>query len=327
LIYVPGPESAGSGENVIPVWVDRTGREIGPALNVAVQFPRGPRLSPDGKRLLLVSGPPGNADVSIFDLGGRPPLPLVDTGNNTAPLWSPDGTRVLFTQSGGGTWGLFSIPSDGSALEPEPVPIAVESDPFSEILPRPPLAWMPDGRLILAVARVTGGSRDLLTVPAGGGKAEDLIKTEFSEDSARVSPDGRWLAYRSNRSGRSEIWVRATAGAAPVRVSQDGGREPVWSRNGRELFYLQENKMIAVAVKAGQEFSFSPPVTLFDRPYWHSEDPTGFSPVGGYDVAADGRFLMIPIPGGESDRALAPATGIVVVQNWVEELKQKLPKP
>ena len=121
---------------------------------------------------------------------------------------------------------------------------------------------MPDGRLILAVLHPSGGGSDLLMLPADGGKADELIKTEFSEDSARVSPDGRWLAYRSNRSGRSEIWVRATAGSAPVRVSQDGGREPTWSRDGRELFYLQ-----------------------------------GLDDLGTYDVAADGRFLMIPESG------------------------------
>ena len=326
LIYVPGPESAGTGESVIPVWVDRTGREIGPALNVSLQLPRSLRLSPDGRRLLLVSGPPADGDVSIFDLGGRPPLPLVDAGNNAASIWSPDGTRVLFTGSRGAAWGLYSIPSDGSALQPQPVSIDSGSgDPFSDILPKPPLAWMPDGRLIFGVGRATGGGSDLLTIPAGGGKAEDLVTTEFSEDSARVSPGGRWLAYRSNRSGRSEIWVRATGGSAPVRVSQDGGREPVWSRDGRELFYLQGNKMIALAVKGGQQFSFAPPVLVFDRPYFHFDDPTGLTFAGSYDVAADGRFLMIPEAGGDPNRAAAPATGIVVVQNWVEEIKQRVP--
>jgi hypothetical protein len=145
-----------------------------------------------------------------------------------------------------------------------------------DFLPWPPLTWMPDGRLIFAAVRNGGGS-DLLTVSAGGGEAEDLLVTEFSEDAARVSPDGRWLAYRSNRSGRSEIWVRAIAGSAPIRVSQDGGREPIWSRDGRELFYLQGNKVIALTVKAGQEFSFAPPRVLFDRPYspGFGDNPTG----------------------------------------------------
>ena len=84
--------------------------------------------------------------------------------------------------------------------------------------------------------------------------------------------------------------------------------------------------MMAIAVKAGPEFSFAPPVLLFDRPYTHGEDPAGFTTFGGYDVAADGRFLMIPESGGDPNRGAAPAAGIVVVQNWVEELKQKLPK-
>jgi serine/threonine-protein kinase len=330
LIYVPEPESTGPGTTIRPVWVDRGGREIGPVLNVSGLNPQNPRLSPDGKRLLLVSGPLGDTDVSIFDLGGRPPLPVADTGDNLAPMWSRDGARVLFTSSRGGTWGLYSIPSDGSVLQPESIAISFEkgTDAFSPVAPLIPLTWMSDGRLILAVLPPTGGGSDLVALPADGGKADALIKTEFNEDSARVSPDGRWLAYRSNRSGRSEIWVRATAGSAPVRVSQDGGREPVWSRDGRELFYLQGNKMIALAVKAGPEFSFASPVVLFDRPYFHGwggDVVAGLEVISSYDVAADGRFLMIPEAGGESNRATAPATGIVVVQNWDQELKRLAP--
>jgi serine/threonine-protein kinase len=280
-------------------------------------------LSSDGRRLLLESGPPNDGDVSIFDLGGRPPLPLVDTGNNGAPIWSLDGTRVLFSSFRGGAWGVYSIPSDGSTLQPQPISIdRGKDDVLVDVAGGSPLSWMPDGRLIVAVVRALGSS-DLLAVPTDGGKAEDLVKTVYAEDSARVSPDGRWLAYRSNRTGRSEIWVRATAGPPPVPVSQDGGREPVWSRDGRELFYLQGNKMMAVAVKAGQQFTSAAPVPLFDRPYFHFTLDI-LDSVRSYDVAADGRFLMIPESGGDPNRAAV--TGIVVVQNWTEELKQKVPR-
>ena len=319
---MPGPESTGPGTNIRPVWVNRSGRELSPVLNVSGVLPRSPRLSPDGKRLLLVTGPPADGDLSIFDLGGRPALPLADAGNVIAPMWSRDGARVIFTASRGGAWGLYSLPSDGSALQVESISISFEKGYDSLTFSRPPLAWMPDGRLILAVVRTTGGGSDLLTLPAEGGKAEELVRTEFSEDSARVSPDGRWLAYRSNRLGRSEIRVRATAGSAPVRVSQDGGREPVWSRDGRELFYLQGNKMLALAVKAGPEFSFAPPVALFDRPYFHGFGAAStLDTFSTYDVAADGRFLMIP-EAADPNGAAAPVTDIVVVQNWVEDLKK-----
>jgi dipeptidyl aminopeptidase/acylaminoacyl peptidase len=183
---------------------------------------------------------------------------------------------------------------------------------------------MPTGRLALAVVRDTAGAvnSDVVTVPVEGGEAEDLIRTEYSEDSVRVSPDGRWLAYRSNRSGGSEIWVRAVTGSAPMRISQNGGREPVWARDGTELFYLEGNKMMALAVKGGQEFS-SAPQLLFDQPYFHGSGQVGIVDiVTSYDVAADGRFIMIPQTG---DTTSATAPGIVVVQNWTEELKRLVP--
>ncbi|HZM95407.1 MAG TPA: protein kinase [Vicinamibacterales bacterium] len=326
LIYVPGPQSIEAGGQVTPVWVDRSGREIGPALNVSVQGPRSPRLSRDGKRLLLVTGPPADGDISIFDLSGRPPLPLVNRGDNLSPIWSRDEARVMFTSSRDGVWRVYAIPSDGSALQPQPIPIELGNDERFIVFARPPLTWTPDGRLIIAFVRESGGGSDLLALPAEGGRVDELVRTEFNEDSARVSPDGRWLAYRSNRSGRSEIWVRAIAGSAPARVSQDGGREPVWSRNGRELFYLQSNKVIAIAVKPGESFSFGSPVLLFDRPYFHGfgGGPAGEDVDSTYDVAPDGRFLMLP-ESTDPNRGAVPATGIVVVQNWVEELKQRVP--
>jgi len=212
----------------------------------------------------------------------------------------------------------------GKGLEPQPLQISLADqakDAFFALAPTVPLAWMPNGRLI--VAGVRAGAADLVTVPAEGGTSEDLIRTEFVEDATSVSPDGRWMAYRSTRSGRPEIWVQATAGSAPVRVSQNGGREPVWARDGRELYYLEGNKMIALAVKPGQEFSFGARTELFDQPYFHGfagGNTGGLDSVRSYDVAKDGRFIMIPLAGNPSVSA-APAPGIIVVQNWVEELK------
>jgi serine/threonine-protein kinase len=117
--------------------------------------------------------------------------------------------------------------------------------------------------------------------------------------------------------GRDEIWVRPYPGqGAPVRVSPNGGTEPVWSRNDRELFYLQGDKMMAVPVQTGAEFRFDSPKELFDEPYPHGNRPS-------YDVAPDGRFLMIQ--GGPAGGQQAAATGIVAVQNWFEELKRLVP--
>jgi Tol biopolymer transport system component len=329
LIYVPGPESSGGGTAVTPVWVDRQGRPAGSVGNAPLLGPRNPRLSPDATRLLLISGLPGRAEMAVFHLDGRPPLPLAQGNNILGAIWSPDGTHVFFASNRDGAWATYSIPSDGSTLEPQLIaitpPDAVKDAFIGQQAPVPPLAWMPNGHLLLAGVRASGGpspGADLVTVPAEGGTTEDFVRTEYVEDAASVSPDGRFVAYRSTRSGRSEIWVQAAAGSAPVRVSQNGGREPLWSRDGRELFYLEGNKLIALAVKPGQEFSFSPPTVLFDQPYFHGfgGNPGLLDPLRSYDVAKDGRFIMIPPPGNPNVGA-APPPGIVVVQNWSEELK------
>lgn len=326
LIYVPGHESSGPGTPVTPVWVDRQGRPAGPVVTTPLTGPHNPRLSPDGTRLLLISGPAGKNELSVFHLDGRPPLPLTQAVGIASASWSPDGTRVFFAANRVG-WGAYSIPSDGSVLEPQAIqitPADPAKDAFLGAAPLIPLAWMPSGRMLLAGIRA--GAADLVTLPADGGKPEDLIRTEYAEDAAAVSPDGRWMAYRSTRSGRPEIWVQAASGSAPVLVSQNGGREPVWSRDGRELYYLEGNKLIAHEVKNGSDSSFGPPAVLFDRPYFHGGSfggPAGMlnSPtldvVRSYDVAKDGRFIMIPSPTNPTPGA----AGIEVVQNWVEELK------
>jgi len=304
----------------MPVWVDRQGRQAGPVVTTPLAGPTNPRLSPDGTRLLLISGPAGKNELSVFHLDGRPPLPLTQAVQILSASWSPDGTRVFFAANRVG-WGTYSIPSDGSALEPQ----AIQITPAD--LGAVPLAWMPGGRMLAAGIRA-GAAADLVTLPADGGKAEDLIRTEYAEDSASVSPDGRWMAYRSTRSGRPEIWVQAASGSAAVRVSQNGGREPLWSRDGRELYYLEGNKLIAHAVKNEPDFSPGPPAVLFDQPYFHGSlfggtaggPNRGFDVVRSYDVAKDGRFIMIPSPTNPTPGAGA-APGIWVVQNWSEELK------
>jgi hypothetical protein len=159
-------------------------------------------------------------------------------------------------------------------------------------------------------------------VPVAGGPPQDLVASEYLERHATRSPDGRWLAYESNRSGQNDIWVRAYAGGAPVRVSPAGGVQPVWSRDGRELFYLQGTTMMAVAVRPGTEtFAFGDARELFDASFARFEVGTYEAPGSSYDVAPDGRFLMIqPVA-----RPQTAPTRIIVVQNWFEELKRRVP--
>ena len=121
-----------------------------------------------------------------------------------------------------------------------------------------------------------------------------------------LSPDGRWLAYVSGTTGPPEVWVQAFPGAEnPVRVSSRGGVEPVWARDGRELYYLEGNKLMAVAVDTGSEFNFKPPVLLFEYRYQRSGQPPS------YDVGPDGRFLVIK-------PSNAASSAITVISNWAQ---------
>ena len=298
LVYVPGSEEETSTTAI--VWVDKTGKVLGRAVPDLIPNAREPRLSPDGKRLLLVTGQDSEGQLWSYDLSGRPPIPLSLQGNNDYPIWSPDGKQVAFLAGGN----AVMLAADGSERVPRMLRAAF-------LLPQ---FWSQTGELILAAP----GGHIVATPPAPTGAMRDVIATSESvEFYAVLSPDGRWLAYISNRTGQTEVWVQAYPDGVPMRVSNSGGIEPLWSLDGQELFYRRGDAMMAVAVETGTEFSFAAPKQLFSGPYKQRQYLTGRM----YDVARDGRFLMI-LPGDEK-RAVPPGT-IVVVQNFSEELKQRV---
>jgi Tol biopolymer transport system component len=297
LVYVPAAGNTESGAAV--VWVDRAGQPLGRAIAEPVTNPRDPRVSPNGERLLLVTGPDSAGDLWSYDLRGRPPIPLTLTGNNILPIWSPDGRRVAFLAFRSG--GLMTLASDGTEGTPQPL----RAQDWA------PIAWLPSGELILW--DIEG---DIIATPAAPtGQARDVVASGATENDAALSRDGRWLAYVSNRTGADEIWVQAYPEGVPQRVSRNGGHEPRWSADGRELFYRQSNALMAVAVEAGTEFSFTAPRMLFSGSYFH--DLT--AGIMSYDVAPDGRFVMIQ----RGNDAAATPTSIVVVQNLGEELERR----
>jgi serine/threonine-protein kinase len=154
---------------------------------------------------------------------------------------------------------------------------------------------------------------------ASRGKRMPVVETPAAEGfrGAMLSLDGRWLAYASDQTGQQEIWGAALSGpGAAVRISPNGGVDPVSARSGRELYYLQGTRLMAVAVTAGDRFNFSPATLLFDNDYLLSSQPPS------YDVALDGRFLMLKPTGGDTEAA---PWQIVVIQNWTEELKRLVP--
>ena len=301
LAYVPAAAEATTERAV--VWVDRMGRVNGRALPDLVANARDPRLSPDGKRLLLVSGPEGDGDIWNYDLSGRPPIPLALPNDNHFEVWSPDGKQVAFYSLPKNV--VMTLPADGSERTPRVLNTEIYLNPR---------VWTTTGELISTRIR---NRIDIVAVPVvGTGEIRDVVASESGEFDPALSPNGRWLAYVSDRSGQNEIWVQRYPEGAPVRVSSGGGEEPLWSADGRELFYRQGDAVMAVAVEADNEFSYAAPKTLFSGPYARR---TGLG--RDYDVATDGRFLMILQ--GDDTRPVAPAS-IVVVQNFGEELKQRV---
>jgi Tol biopolymer transport system component len=312
LAYIP---SGGGGDaQLAVVWVDRAGKVVGNAVNEPVDGARDPALSPDGTRLLLTTGAPGDGDVWVYDLRGRQPIRLAVTGDDRGAVWNPNGQRVVFTQIQDGPPNLYTVLADGSMLTPEPL----RERPVTGLVG----SWSVAGELLMMTP---GGpdQTDILALPVAGTDApRPVVATKYNETDPKLSPDGRLLAYVSNRTGPNEIWVQGYPEGSPVvRVSSNGGYEPRWSADGRELFYLQATAMMAVKLRNADDASFDAPEQLFlsnGRFVW-SPNPA----IHSYDVAGDGRFLMFETPGASEKPAL---TSIVVVENWAEELKKRVPK-
>jgi dipeptidyl aminopeptidase/acylaminoacyl peptidase len=307
LVYVVAPSAA---QRVKPVWVSRTGREEGALVTEDINGLQHLRVSPDGRRVaFIVSG-----DVWVYDVSGAPPIRLTSSGGYLAPIWTADGRRIV-VENATPPIGLSAIVADGSDQKPAAISASGHFHP---------IAVTQDGRVLaVEVDRRSSNAtissdimRWLIDKPDAPEAVADAAFREGVEGAA-LSPDGRWLAYVSNQTGQPEVWVRPYVGSGvPVRVSPNGGIEPLWSRRGDELFYREGRRVMAVAVSSGPAFAFKPPAFLFESRYLASEQPPS------YDVAPDGRFLMIK-PATES----RTSAQIVVVLNWAEELRRRLPLP
>jgi hypothetical protein len=260
---------------------------------------------------LLVTGSPGaDGELWSYDLGGRPPIPLSLPGDNVFPVWKPDSRQVAFARAEGVSTTVFMLPADGSVLTPQPLASGTITAPK---------VWSAADDLILIEAPLGPMNFDIVARPVGAAdEVRQIVATEFTEFDPALSPNGRWLAYVSNRTGRDEIWVQEYPDGVANRVSTNGGYEPRWSAVGRELYYLQGNALMAVAVETEGAFSFAAPEQLFAGSRLAASGPFASS----YDVARDGRFLMIEPPGTSGD---AIPASIVVVENWAEELKRLVP--
>jgi eukaryotic-like serine/threonine-protein kinase len=311
LLYAPGGIFPDPERSL--AWVDRNG-----AAHPLPLSPRpylNPRLSPDGQRLVVWTS--GDRNVWVHDLSRGVTTRLTFEGRNARAIWAPDGSRITYVSAIAGSENLFRRPSDGSGNADRLS--ASESQ-------QAPGAWTPDGKTLLFMQGDPSTGYDIWTLSLEGDRRpHPFLQTPFNEQYADLSPDGRWLAYASNQSGRIEVYVQPYPGpGARQQISVNGGTAPAWSRDGRELFYMTApslggqaalTKMMVVPVQLKPTFTAGTPRMLFEGRYGMTAS------IRGYDVAPDGRrFLMVQ----QKERPATRVADMVIVQNWIEELKQKV---
>jgi len=297
LVYFAG----GAGGRSKLVAMDRKG-VARPLLDVAKDY-RALRFSPDGRRLALDASEGARQDIWILDLArGTLSRLTLEEGRAFSPVWSPDGVWVAFSRIRTGEAAILRKRADGSGVEQKLATSANDQYPY---------AWSPDGRFL-----VFGEDRNVLLLPLQGaspGQALPLLATAFLERDARVSADGRWLAYTSTESGRSEVYVTSfPEPASRFQISTDGGTDPAWGAGGRELFYLQgEGRLMAVDLALEPRFQAARPRPLFEIPHPEVRSAT-------YDAAPDGRSFVTL----EGTAAGSSFTRLHVVLHWPEELQR-----
>jgi serine/threonine-protein kinase len=299
MAYIP----AGKPKQTGLVWVDRTGLETPSGASGGMYYQ--PRVSPDGQRVAVTVRGVDRDDVWLYDLARQTWSRFTSNGNNAFPLWAPDGRTLTYVSDKNSIDNMYRKPLDGAAAEERLLTTDRPNYPFS---------WSRDG-VLLFVSVSLNTVQDIWTLRTGAErKAAPFLETPFVEGAPALSPDGRWVAYASAESGRTEIHVRPFMGSGEkLTISTEGGNEPVWSRNGKELFYRSGDAMMAVDVTTSPVLGAGKPRRLFERPY---ELSSALWP--DYDVSPDGkRFLVVKV----LESSDVPAQ-INVVLNWTEELKR-----
>jgi Tol biopolymer transport system component len=314
LAYVP--RGAGNATPRSLVWVDRQGHET------PVPVPAGafvsPRISPDGTRV-VVNTYDQDSDLWVWDLARKTLTRLTfDPGIDLSPVWTPDGRRVLFSSNRAGAYNPYVRAADGTGAE---VRLATSTNAMY------PISVTRDEAFVLGIEFKSRTAYDLVRVPLGKSAtvtapAETLLETRAAELDPEVSPDGNFIAYQSDESGRFEVYVRPYPQLSNGRwqVSTGGGTMPVWTRNGKELIYLDAaTRLTAVSAETtGATFHAGTPTTLVSTAYSTPDSNRS------YDVSPDGQQFLVIKEGSTSDRS-GDAPQIVVIQNWLEELKRLVP--
>ncbi|HEV8370538.1 MAG TPA: hypothetical protein VGQ39_21485, partial [Pyrinomonadaceae bacterium] len=248
----------------------------------------------------------GRNDIWLFDLArGVPTRFTTDPASDSSPLWSPDGTQIVFASTRQGVSDLYIKTASGVGNEELLLKSAETKVPDD---------WSPDGKFIVYESRNPKTKLDLWLLPTSGDRQPvPFLHTDFNEQQAQFSPDGKWVAYTSDISGKYEVYIQPfPAFAGPLRVSTAGGVQPQWRRDGHELFYIAtDRKLMAVEVKPGTTFEAKTPQALFStRALTFVEFRTH------YAVARDGQRFLINAPIEDTNTA-----AISVLVNWTNGLK------
>jgi serine/threonine protein kinase/Tol biopolymer transport system component len=291
-------------------WVDRAGRPLGTIGEPATY--QSLALSSDERRVAVAfaTGTPENLDIWILDVASGAPTRLTfDPGLDNAPLWSPDGSRIVFQASGEGFPALRQKRIDGTS--DEPLLAASGGATFAT-------DWSADGRYVTYARRGPGtaASLDLWVLPLfGDRKPFPVIQTPSEDTNGAISPDGRWFAYQSYEGGHYQVYVRAFPGiGGTFQVSKDGGSWPVWRRDGKELFFLSpESKMMAAAIDTSSQFQFGTPTPLF------AIAVPGMTGTGGrhYDTTKDGRRFLVNVVQRQPE-----TIPLTVLINWLAAVRK-----
>jgi Tol biopolymer transport system component len=288
------------------VWVDRTGRELGTIGQVGDY--EGIRISPSGDRVAATLRDPAlgwSSDVWVLDVGrGIASRVTSERTDEFGPVWSPDGRRIYYTSERTGRYDLRSRPSGGG--DEEIVLLEKWDTVVNEVTP--------DGRSLVLGGSPTGEDEDVWLLALAGDRSPKAVieSRTFVEKSSRLSPDGRWVAFTSDEPGRESIYVAPWPSGPKQPVSDGGGSVPVWSRDGKELYYLAaDGRLTAVSVSLGSGISFGAPQPLFEL------DPAGLTSYDPrpYDVAPNGHFLVVRAVGQERSNP------IVVDVHWTARRK------
>jgi Tol biopolymer transport system component len=294
--------SLGGGTQL--TWFDRSGRVLARVGSAdAGRTAEAISLSQDGRRVALTRRVDGNSDIWLLDLqrGGVMSRLTFDAAIDNFALWSRDGLRVAFASPRNGPLDIFQRRVGGEADEPL----------LTSSQNKVPAAWAPDGHVLLYLRADPKTHLDVWALPVGGDRTPfPVVRSPYEDLNPQFSPDGRWIAYQSDQSGRFEVYLQPFRGsAAPVLVSTEGGTQPRWRADGKELFYLDlARRLTAVPIAYspnGQSADVGVPLPLF---------PSAVGGLGSgqrqYEVSPDGQRFLIDAP---VERVLSP---LVLIQHW-----------